>query len=238
MSYAGSNVTGTDGLVAVDKVGNRIRFYDPQTLREISGFAGPEPCVHELADRARSHDGVRAALRRRHLRRQQEPQQQDPGDRSGAARTRGHHPARRVRRAARHGGGDATASCGSSATSPTSCLLVDPQKRAVEAAYDCPSHGPHVLTLTPDGTRIYVSCKEGPWRCSTSRTRKFMRQFRLARRAIDQRQWQRQRRGNADAGRAPSAGDRQRPQRPPRHRHRAGPRDRSRPADRQVRSPM
>ena len=49
MSYAGSKVTGPDGLIAVDKVGNRIRFYDPHTLREVGNFAAPEPCVDELA---------------------------------------------------------------------------------------------------------------------------------------------------------------------------------------------
>src|SRR5262245_37944519 len=53
MTYAGSNVTGTAGLIAVDKVGNNIRFYDPQTIREIGHFDAPEPCAHELAI---SHD--------------------------------------------------------------------------------------------------------------------------------------------------------------------------------------
>ena len=50
---SGSNTTGTRGLVAVDKVGNKIRFYDPASLREIKVIDGPEPCVHELAV---SHD--------------------------------------------------------------------------------------------------------------------------------------------------------------------------------------
>src|SRR5262245_57872356 len=49
MSYAGSNVTGTAGVIAVDKVGNRVRFYDPETLQGMGGFAAPEPCAHELA---------------------------------------------------------------------------------------------------------------------------------------------------------------------------------------------
>ena len=46
-------MTGTAGLIAVDKVGNKIRFYDPQTLREIKQFDAPEPCAHEMAI---SHD--------------------------------------------------------------------------------------------------------------------------------------------------------------------------------------
>ena len=53
----GSNTTGTRGLVAVDKVGNKVRFYDPATLAEIRSLDGPEPCVHELAI---AHDHKRA----------------------------------------------------------------------------------------------------------------------------------------------------------------------------------
>src|SRR5262249_32632013 len=51
--YAGSNITGPSGLIAVDKVGNHIRFYDPESLRELKSFAAPEPAAHELAI---SHD--------------------------------------------------------------------------------------------------------------------------------------------------------------------------------------
>ena len=49
IATTGSNTTGTRGLVAVDKVGNKIRFYDPETIREIAMIEGPEQCVHELA---------------------------------------------------------------------------------------------------------------------------------------------------------------------------------------------
>ena len=42
MPYAGSNVTGDRGLIAVDKVGNKIRFYDPHSLREMKQFDAPE----------------------------------------------------------------------------------------------------------------------------------------------------------------------------------------------------
>jgi YVTN family beta-propeller protein len=44
---------------------------------------------------------------------------------------------------------------------PDKLLLIDPKARKIEASYDCPSHGPHVLSLTPDGKKIYLSCKEG-----------------------------------------------------------------------------
>jgi hypothetical protein len=37
------------GLIAVDKVGNKIRFYDPRSLAEIKVVESPESTVHELA---------------------------------------------------------------------------------------------------------------------------------------------------------------------------------------------
>ena len=42
-------MTGPHGLIAVDKVGNKIRFYDPDSLQQEREIAAPEPCVHELA---------------------------------------------------------------------------------------------------------------------------------------------------------------------------------------------
>ena len=183
MSYAGSNVTGNAGLIAVDKVGNRIRFYDPQSLREISSFAGPEPCVHELAI-APDHkmafvplygDGIYGAnkipnnkvlaidLDRREL---------------ADVIPLGEFVAPHGMVAARDG--KLWVAC----DIPDKLLLVDPSTRAVEAAYDCPSHGPHILTLTPDGTRIYVSCKEGPVAVFDIAARKFVAyHFRSAHRA-------------------------------------------------------
>jgi DNA-binding beta-propeller fold protein YncE len=173
LSYAGSNVTGTDGLIAVDKVGNRIRFYDPQTLRETGGFAAPEPCVHELAitpDHKTAFvplygDGIYGANR-------------NPNNQILAIDL--------VRReladiiplgefVAPHGmvagrDGKLWVVC----DIPDKLLLIDPQRRAIEAAFDCPSRGPHVLTLTPGGARIFVSCKEGPVAVFDVALRKFV----------------------------------------------------------------
>jgi DNA-binding beta-propeller fold protein YncE len=160
MSYAGSNVTGTGGVIAVDKVGNKIRFYDPLTLRETSQLDIPEPAVHELAiapDHRRAFvplygDGIYGNnkkpnnkivvvdLARREL--------ADIIDLKewiaphGMAATRD---------------GKLWVVC----DLPQKLLLVDPDRRAVEAAYDCPFKGPHLLSLTPDETRLYVSSKEG-----------------------------------------------------------------------------
>ena len=42
--YAGSNITGSSGLIAVDKVANHIRFYDPESLRQIKSYPRARAC--------------------------------------------------------------------------------------------------------------------------------------------------------------------------------------------------
>jgi DNA-binding beta-propeller fold protein YncE len=160
MSYAGSNVTGTAGLIAVDKVGNRIRFYDPQSLREISQFEAPEQTAHELAI---SHDHRTAFV----------PLYGDGIYGSNKKPNNKIIVIDLVRRQLADviALGDNVAPHGMAATAdgklwvvcdiPNKLLLVDPATRAIEAAYDSPSRGAHLLSLTPDGRKIYVSCKEG-----------------------------------------------------------------------------
>jgi len=160
MSYAGSNVTGSRGLIAVDKVGNKIRFYDPQTVREIAAFDAPEPCAHELAI---SHDHRRAFV---------------PlyGDGIYGANKRPNNKILVIdleRRALAEviALGEFVAPHGMVASRdgklwvvcdiPNKLLLVDPERRAIEAVYDCPATGPHLLALTPDESKAYVSSKEG-----------------------------------------------------------------------------
>jgi DNA-binding beta-propeller fold protein YncE len=158
--YAGSNVTGTAGLIAVDKVGNQIRFYDPATLREISQFEAPEPTAHELAI---SHDHKTAYV---------------PlyGDGIYGANK---HPNNKiividlVRRQLADviTLGSFVAPHGMAANSrgklwvvcdiPNKLLLINPATRVIEEVYNCPSRGAHLLSMTPDGKKIYVSCKEG-----------------------------------------------------------------------------
>lgn len=158
--YAGSNITGSDGLIAVDKVANHIRFYDPGSLREIASFAAPEPAAHELAI---SHDRRLAFV---------------PlyGDGIYGANTRPNNkllvidlPGRRLADVIALG--EFTAPHGMVATSdgklwvvcdiPNKLLLVDPARRAIEAACDCPAKGAHLLASLPDESRLYVSAKEG-----------------------------------------------------------------------------
>jgi DNA-binding beta-propeller fold protein YncE len=160
MSYGGSNVTGTTGLVAVDKVGNKIRFYDPQSLREIESFDAPEPCVHELAisyDHKTAYvplygDGIYGANKH--------PNNKVlvidlVGQKLADIITLGEFSAPHGMVATK--GGKLWVVCDLA----NKLLLVDPAKRAVEAAYQCPAKGPHVLALLPDESKIFVSSKEG-----------------------------------------------------------------------------
>jgi DNA-binding beta-propeller fold protein YncE len=158
--YAGHNITGTMGLIAVDKVGNRIRFYDPQSLREIGSFAAPEPAAHELAishDRRIAFvplygDGIYGSNKR-------------PNNKILVIDLKTQALVDVIEL------GPMTAPHGLAATSdgrlwvvadiPNKLLVVDPARREIAAAYDCPSKGAHQMALLPDETKVYVSCKEG-----------------------------------------------------------------------------
>jgi YVTN family beta-propeller protein len=158
--YAGSNITGATGLIAVDKVGNQIRFYDPETLREIKSFAAPEPAVHELAI---SHDRRLAFV---------------PlyGDGIYGSNKRPNNKVLVIDLIAQTLIDviplDAMwAPHGMVATSDGKlCVVADiantlivlhPGRRTIEATYDCPFKGAHQLALLPDESKVYVSCKEG-----------------------------------------------------------------------------
>ncbi len=156
----GSNTTGRRGLVAVDKVGNKIRFYDPETITEIKVIDGPEPCVHELAI---SHDHARAFV----------PLYGDGiyGNNKNANNKvlvldlERHEVADIIELGvyvAPHGmvttaDGKLWVVC----DIPKKLLLVDPASKQIEAVYDCPAKGPHILICSADGRRLYVSAKEG-----------------------------------------------------------------------------
>jgi DNA-binding beta-propeller fold protein YncE len=160
MPTAGSNVTGSNGLIAVDKVGNKIRFYDPQRLTEIRSFDAPEPCVHELAI-AHDHktafvplygDGIYGNNKK--------PNnkvlvidlvQQTLADVIPLGEFVAPHGMVATR------AGKLWVVC----DIPNKLLLIDPPTRAIEAVYNCPAKGPHLLALTSDETKLYVSSKEG-----------------------------------------------------------------------------
>ena len=158
--YAGSNITGTTGLIAVDKVGNYIRFYDPESLREIRSFPAPEPAAHELAishDRRLAFvplygDGIYGNNKK-------------PNNKILVIDLKAQALADVIALGemwAPHGmvaGSDGRLWV--VADIPNKLLRVDPRQRGIEAAWDCPAKGAHQLAMLPDETKLYVSAKEG-----------------------------------------------------------------------------
>jgi len=160
IAYAGSNITGTAGVIAVDKVANKIRFLDPQTLAEISHFDAPEPCIHELAitpDRKRAFvplygSGIYGANAK-------------PNNKIIEIDI----PTRSL--AGLMDLGELLAPHGMVTTSDgklwvvcdihSKLVRIDPDRRTIEATYDTPGKGPHILVMLPDESRLYVSSKEG-----------------------------------------------------------------------------
>lgn len=157
----GSNTTGTRGLVAVDKVGNKIRFYDPGSIRELKVIDGPEQCVHELAishDHRRAYvplygDGIYGNNKKPNtkvvvldLEAQSIADIIDLGPENVA-------PHGMVATA----DGKLWLTC----DIPRKLILLDPARRTIEAIYEAPAKGPHLLCSNADASLLFLSAKEG-----------------------------------------------------------------------------
>ena len=226
--YAGSNITGTSGLIAVDKVGNHIRFYDPESLREIKSFAAPEPAAHELAishDRRLAFvplygDGIYGNNKK--------PNNKilvidlvGPGPRR-------YHRARRDDGPARHGG-----HVGRQAVGGGRHPQQAPRRRsgAARASRRPTTARPRARTrwrCCPTSPRSTSPARRATSPSSTAGAGRGRRAYPMRAARRQERQRQRQRGRDADAGRRPARRHRQRQQRPARdrypHRHRGGPR--------------
>jgi hypothetical protein len=148
------------GLIAVDKVANKIRFYDPQTLAELKVLESPEPTVHELAlscDRQWAFvplygDGIYGSNKNPNnkilvleLARQAIADIIDLGEfvaPHGMVATRD---------------GKFWVVC----DLPNKLLCIDPTTRRIEAVYDAPAKGAHLVEKLPDERKLYISAKEG-----------------------------------------------------------------------------
>jgi DNA-binding beta-propeller fold protein YncE len=148
------------GLIAIDKVGNKIRFYDPASMRQVHEIAAPEPCVHELAispDRTTAYvplygDGIYGTNR-------------NPNNKVMVIDL----PSRSVRDVIELG--EHFAPHGMVATRDgglwvgcdlTNALLrLDPARRTIEATYKIPGKGAHFIAMLPDESKLYCSNKEG-----------------------------------------------------------------------------
>jgi DNA-binding beta-propeller fold protein YncE len=173
----GSNTTGSRGVIAIDKVANAIRFLDPETLRETSSISGPRPCVHELAI---SPDHTWAAV----------PLYGDGI--YGSNRNPGHEvlivdlATRAIAQLIDTGHPAPHGMVAVSETElwvvcdiPRKLLCIDVARGCVTAAYDCPAKGPHILVANADGSRLYVSSKEGDVQVFDTAARAFVGSLRV-----------------------------------------------------------
>lgn len=147
------------GVIAVDKVGNKIRFYDPVTFEETKVLDGPEPTVHQLAvapDRSVAYvplygDGIYG-------------NNKNPNNKVlviDLARREIADVIDLGRFLAPHGmvvtrDGSLWVVCDITGV----LLRLDPATRSVAEIYECPGKGPHLVTALPDETKLYVSNKE------------------------------------------------------------------------------
>lgn len=165
-------------MIAVDKLGNKIRFYDAD-IREMKAIDGPEPCVHELAmapDRRTAYvplygEGVYGNNQKPNnkvlvvdLSRQEIADLLDLG-----------------RYVAPHGmtathDGKLWVTC----DIPNKLICVDVASRTVEAVCENPSKGGHMLDKLPDESKLYVSAKEGALGVFDLRQRKYIATVPLA----------------------------------------------------------
>jgi YVTN family beta-propeller protein len=156
---ASAQNAGSNGLIAVDKQGNKIRFYDPATLAELKVLDSPEKTVHELAishDRRKAYvplygDGIYGSNK--------EPNNKiliiDLATRTIEGQIDlGEHQAPHGLAATRDG------KLWVASDKDNKLLLVDPVRRSVEASYQGPGKGGHFLAMLPDESKIYISNKE------------------------------------------------------------------------------
>ena len=147
-------------MIAVDKVGNKIRFYDAD-IKEMKVIDGPEPCVHELAmapDRRTAYiplygDGIYG-------------NNKNPNNKVlviDLARQEIADLIELGRYVAPHGmvatrDGRLWVTC----DIPNKLICLNPSTRTIEAVFDNPSKGGHMMVKLSDESKLYISAKEGP----------------------------------------------------------------------------
>lgn len=168
---AGSNTTGTTGLIAIDKVDNKIRFYDPVTLMQTKVLDSPGRNVHELA---LSYDhrtawvplygnGIYGAnTEPNHFLLVIDLQQQALSGQIDTAPCVGPHGIA-VTRAAH-----LWVVCDN-----RKLIEIDSVSRTVIATYDAPTIGTHMVVLLPDESKLYISNKEDDLIAFDLKTRSF-----------------------------------------------------------------
>jgi DNA-binding beta-propeller fold protein YncE len=167
-----SAVANYRGIIAVDKVGNVIRFLDPSSLLETAQLIPSEKAVHELAlsfDRRTAFvplygAGVYGA-------------NDTPNNKILIVDLQSRTISGVIDLGsflAPHGmvatrGGKLWVVCDLA----NKLLLIDPAARTVEASYDVPGKGAHFLALLPDEFKLYISNKESAAQVFDTRARVF-----------------------------------------------------------------
>jgi DNA-binding beta-propeller fold protein YncE len=146
-------------MIAVDKVGNKIRFYDAD-IKEMKVIDGPEPCVHELAMAPNGKhafiplygDGIYS----------NNPKPNNKvlvidlaAQKIADLIELGQYVAPHGMAAMRDGRLWVTCDI------PNKLLCLNPATRSIEAVYDNPAKGGHMVGMLPDESKLYVSAKEG-----------------------------------------------------------------------------
>jgi len=152
-----NNPTGTRGLIAVDKVGGKVRLYEPGTYRELAAIE-VEKLPHEVAI-SPDHNTAYVTIYGTGI----------FGNNPNPAQTIAVIDLERRRQVgtisvapyfAPHGimvaaTGKLWVSCDSSAK----LIVINPETGAVEEAFDTGSFGSHWIAMTPDGGKVYISNK-------------------------------------------------------------------------------
>lgn len=152
-----------ENLIAVDKVANKVRFYDT-ALRETKVIDVAEPCVHELAlspDRRTAFIPLYGAGIYGN---NKQPNNKVlvidlPRQEIADVIDLGEYVAPHGMAAMRDGTLWVTCDI------PNKLLCIDPAAppaQRIVAAYDNPAKGGHLIEKLPDESKLYVSAKEGP----------------------------------------------------------------------------
>jgi YVTN family beta-propeller protein len=152
-----NNPTGTRGLVAVDKVGGKVRLYEPGTYREMAAIE-VERLPHEVAISPDHQIAYVSIYGTGIFGNNPNPAQTiavidlDRREQVDAISVAPYFAPHGIMVAAT---GKLWVSCDASAK----LIVVDPETRAIEEAFDTGSFGSHWIALTPDGAKIYISNK-------------------------------------------------------------------------------
>ena len=152
-----NNPTGTRGLIAVDKVGGKVRLYEPGTYREMA-VIDVEKLPHEVAISPDHQTAYVTIYGTGIFGSNPNPAQtiavidllrREQVDQISVAPYFAPHGIMVAR------DGRLWVSCDASAK----LIVVNPHTRAVEEAFDTGSFGSHWIALTPDGSKVYISNK-------------------------------------------------------------------------------